>query len=326
MSNETSLTVIVAEPRIVELAVKDHQLDLESATQIGAGFADHFAKFSGLKRSAAAVPENNPALARVLRLQVKSVRTAAENTRKALKARSLAYGKAVDGANAILLVELNPVEERLEAIERAEEIRVETERKQRLADRQAAMELASPGCSAAYGDSLAAMEQPAFDQLLAGVKAAKAAADEAKRLADEAEKKRKEEEAAEKARLKKEADDAKEALRQQQVQRDAEAAAAKVERDKLAAGKRKADAEAAKLRAEQELARKAKEEAEAAEKERQHKLAVGKDWEKMRVWLTMFTKALDSEPAFDTAIAQEMAAGITDAIERAAEYAKEGEE
>jgi len=323
---DTNNSVIVAEPRVVNLAVNDHKLNMESAEQIGVGFAEHFAKFRELKRAAEAAPKSNSALARVLRLQIKQVRLDADKTHKAMKAQSLAYGRAVDGAKNMLLVELTPVEEGLEAIEHAEEIRKEAERKQRLADRQAAMELASPGCSASYGETLAAMEQSAFDQLLAGVKAAKAAADEAKRLADESEKKRKEEEAAEKARLKKEADDAKEALRQQQVQRDAEAAAAKVERDKLAAGKRKADAEAAKLRAEQELARKAKEEAEAAEKERQHKLAVGKDWEKMRVWLTMFTKALDSEPAFDTAIAQEMAAGITDAIERAAEYAKEGEE
>ena len=330
MDTKTNLEVIVAEPRIVELATKEFKLSTASAQEIGVQFKPFFDQFAELKRAAEAVG-SNAQLAGVLRLQVKKLRIAADKARESLKRGALLFGRACDGANNLLLVDLEPVEAKLEAVEKAEEIRREAERKRILAERQSALEIAHPGSSAAYGDSLAAMEQAAFDQLLAGVKAARLAALEAERVAKEAEEKRKAEEAAEKERLRKEAEELREKMRQDQLKRDAEAAAAKAESDKIlkaeAAKLAKVKAEADHLRAEAAKEKAEKDAAEKAEQERQHKLAVGQDWEKMRAWIAMFASTLEAKPAFSTGIAKEMAAGIHDAIERAAEYAKgEGEE
>ena len=321
----TNLEVIAADPRIVELATKEFQLSTASAQEIGVQFKPFFDRFAELKRAAEAVG-SNAQVAGVLRLQLKKLRIAADKARESLKSRALLFGSACDGANNLLLVDLEPMEAKLEAIEKAEEIRKENERKRVLAERQAALELVHPGSSAAYGESLAVMEQAAFDQLLAGVKSARQAALEAERLAREAEEKRKAEEAAENERLRKEAEELREKMRQEQVKRDAEAAAAKAESDKIlkaeAAKLAKVKAEADRLRAEAARVQAEKDAAEKSERERRHKLMVGQDWEKMRQWISLFDDVLKSQPPFSTDIAKEMATGIHDAIERAAEYTK----
>ena len=135
MDTKTNLEVIVAEPRIVELATKEFKLSTASAQEIGVQFKPFFDQFAELKRAAEAVG-SNAQLAGVLRLQVKKLRIAADKARESLKRGALLFGRACDGANNLLLVDLEPVEAKLEAVEKAVEIRREAERKRILAERQ----------------------------------------------------------------------------------------------------------------------------------------------------------------------------------------------
>lgn len=67
----------------------------------------------------------DPKEARSARLELKNVRVAAEKKRKELKEDSLRVGKAIDGANNILLAKIVPVERAMEEIEKEEERREE---------------------------------------------------------------------------------------------------------------------------------------------------------------------------------------------------------
>lgn len=230
-------------PAKLEAAVSGAGLDAAGAMSLRRAFAGHFDTFGRLALEAKAIRFDQPEEARSMRLLLKGVRTSAERTRKLLKEDSLRRGKAIDGINAVLEYELVPIEQAMEAIEKAEE-RAKAQRIATLRDTRAA-ELKPYGNPAFY--DLGNMPAEAFAELLGGMKAAVEAKEkaQAQEAADRAERER----AA--ARAKEEADKAAEATR----------AALRAENERLAKvaaeerAKREAqEAAAAKERAEQEQA------------------------------------------------------------------------
>jgi colicin import membrane protein len=252
-----SEVIIVPE---IERVASENQIATDGMMAMQAAFAPHFQSFATLAKEARTVQENEPKKARTLRLKIRAVRIAAEDARKELKADSLRRSKAIDGINNILLHSLVPVEEGLERIEKAEEIR-EAQRREALKQARAA-ELA-PYADPSFYD-LAGMPDAQYADLLAGLKAAHAAKiaaeKEAQRIAEEraaAEKAERERIIAENARL------AKIAAEERAARDEAErkAAAEKAEAARLA--KIEADKREAAERARREQERKERQEAEA---------------------------------------------------------------
>lgn len=232
------VTAIPAELAKPELYVG---LAADGIASIEQGFAPHFIEFVGCKGEALAITEAQPKAARALRLKLRAIRVAADKTRKSLKEDSLRRGKAIDGVYNWLEYQLAPIEEGLEEIEKAEEHR-EAARKDALKALRA--DELRPYCDAQHYD-LGNMADDAYQQLLAGVKAAKA---ERERQAAEAEAARI---AAEKA--------AAETAAKAEAERKAEEARLRAENERLAAER----ATAAKAQAEAEA--KAAAERKAAE-------------------------------------------------------------
>lgn len=115
-------------------------------------------------------------LAKSTRLALKSVRCNIESLRKRLKEDSLKRGKAIDGYANVMRYAIEPVEERMEAIEKHVEREEERQVALLVAERTAA--LAAVECDpSAY--NLAVMDEATFDALLAGAKKQHAAKREA---------------------------------------------------------------------------------------------------------------------------------------------------
>lgn len=202
--------------------------------------------------------------ARSSRLELKAIRVEAEKSRKALKESALKRGQVIDEAARVIKGFIEPVEDRLLAMEETAE-RAEAARKEALRVERSAKVVAAGGDPSFYqlGDMPEASFAAMLDGLLAAARAAKEAAEkaEAERLA------RLEADRAEQARIKAERDAAIEEARKANEAREAAEAKARAEReavekkarDDAAAAKRKADAERAAIEA------KAKAEREAAE-------------------------------------------------------------
>jgi len=250
-------------------------------------------------------------LARELRLKLKNIRVDVEKTRKALKEESLREGKAIDGMANIIKYLIVPAEERLQEQEDTAK-RIEAERIAAIADkRRIELENYEVDCSCF---DLGAMTDEAYETLRstseAGHKAKKAAEEaERKRLEDERiakekaeaeqrEKERKERERieAENSELRKKQEEAERRAEEERKAREAEAARIEAERQKeREAAERKAaeerkqqEAEKAKLEAElrkkqeEEEARKAAEVARIkADKEAEQKKLAAPDKEKL---------------------------------------------
>lgn len=188
---------------------------------------------------------------RELRLALKAVRVEAEKSRKALKEDSLRMGKAIDGINNVLLLQIEPVEKHLEDQEKFAE-RAEAARKDAL--RQARAEALAPYYVAdlsAY--SLGDMSEAAFAQLLEGSRLAYEAQVRAKEKAEA------DRIAAEEARK---AEEARIRAENERLQQEKEAAEAEARKERAAAEKKAKEAE--------EKARKEREAIEAeARKERE---------------------------------------------------------
>lgn len=238
---------------------------------------------------------------RDLRLKIKNLRVRAEKERKSLKEGILIRTRLIDGANNLLLENIEPTEKRLEEQEKYAE-RMENERKAKLkASREAQLiPLGVDPSTYMLGD----MTDAAFTQLLEGTRLAI----EAKRTAEaKAEEERKTAEAArvaeekrikeENERLRREKEEAEKAARAEREKAEAERraadAAARAEREAAEAKARKERAEAeAKLKAEREAREKleaeqrAREAAEAkrkAEEERKRRKAeAAPDQDKLR--------------------------------------------
>lgn len=108
-----------------EIVPAELGLDLTAKNSLEVAFRGFFATAGEWKEKAEAITE--PKAARAARLELKNLRVSAEKTRKTLKEDSLRMGKAIDGANNILLALIVPIEKSLDDIEKAEERRIAAE-------------------------------------------------------------------------------------------------------------------------------------------------------------------------------------------------------
>jgi hypothetical protein len=228
--------------------------------------------------------------ARRERLRLKSIRVGAEKARKMLKDGLLREGRAIDAVNKVLVEVLQPHEQRMDEVEKAEERRLAAERKA-LHDERFAL-LGGVCDASAFGD-LAAFSAEAFDSLFEAQRLAseaRALAAEQERIAAEkAEAERKAVEAAERQRL------AEEAERQ------------RVERERLAAERAEQERKAAAERAAIEAERRAAEEAARAERERVEAERAAVRAERERIEREQATRRAEQERAERGRIAAEQA-------------------
>lgn len=302
MTIEPTFEIVPADAGIEEKA----KLSLEQA------FSGFFAQAEDWNQKALTI--SDPKLARVARLELKNIRVAAEKKRKELKEESLRMGKAIDGANNILLALIVPIEKKLEDLEKAEE-RKEAARKEAL--KQSRIEALAPYNIDTQFYTLGEMTEEAFTQLLENTQAAhkakleaalkleeeriakeKAEAEERERIRKENEElKKRALEDAEKARKEREQLEAKaKAERQEMEKKNAEAAAkakaerdeaervARIEQDRLKAIAEKERQEREKLEAkaaEEKRATEAKAKKEAQDKK---KAALAPDCEKLKAF------------------------------------------
>lgn len=259
MNTDTQFEII---PAGIELAQ-------ESRQSIETSFADFFAEARQWQIKTAEITEPNEA--REARLKMVKVRTAAEKKRKELKDDYLRMGKAIDGANNILLALIVPLEKQMEEIEKAEERRILAERIALTNER--AEKLRPFIADGTPLPPLADITDDQFQSMLADAKmlheakmeaAAKAEAERIDRERKEAEER--EAQRLENIRLKAEAEAREAAIKaereaREKAEREAAATKAEIERKEREAK----EAEEAKARAAAEAARKA---AAAPDKER----------------------------------------------------------
>lgn len=253
----------VLQPEIVKSQIaeveKSAGLAQDAALALRNEFKSYYQEIVTWREKAALITKPDDSthqkIARDVRLGLRKIRCEVEATRKALKADSLARGKAIDGFANVLKYLCEPIEEKLMAVEQYVERQEAARIAAIVADRVAviAAEGADPS---AY--NLGAMDDSTFDMVVAGIRKIRKDAEEAARKA-EAERVAKEQaEAAERERIKKE----NEKLRAEQAKVEAER---KKERDAAAAKLREAEASA---KAERDAREKAEREAsEAKQKE-----------------------------------------------------------
>jgi hypothetical protein len=212
-NQQTAVTITTIDPEIIgnEIERVESSIPREAAVALRDSFAPHFEQAVALVTQAATI--TNPSdptqqkLARTVRLELKKNRCAVEAERKTLKAESLARGKFIDGvAGYIQTVLCEPVEERLEAIEKHAE-RMEAARIAALIETRKARLIAEAVDPAPY--NLAAMDDETFEIILGNARRAKAEADEAARKAEADRVAKEQAEAAERAKAEAEAREAK---------------------------------------------------------------------------------------------------------------------
>lgn len=120
-------------PITFEIVPPNSGLELKQEEALQSSFAQYFQQAAELKLSTAGITD--PKEARAARLEIRKVRTGAEATRKKLKEESLRMGKAIDGANNILLALIVPIEESMENIEKAAERAEKAAMEARIAER-----------------------------------------------------------------------------------------------------------------------------------------------------------------------------------------------
>lgn len=253
-----------------EIVPAEMGLEPAAKTSIETAFSGFFQQAAEWKDKAETITD--PKEARAARLSLVKLRTSADKTRAENKAQYLRMGKAIDGANNIFLAMVVPIEEKLEAIEKAEERRIEAERVVRAMER---LEAVKPYVEAGFIPPLGDMTDEQFSTYLDGAKllhqakieaAAKAEAERIEREAKEAAER--EAQRLENIRLKAEAEAREKDLKAEREAREKERikieAAAKAERAKAEAARIAAEESARKERAAIEA--KAKQEAEAREK------------------------------------------------------------
>lgn len=254
-----TLEVVNDSPAELVAVLKDSGLEPVSAQSLLMAFKPSFLAATKLIEDAKAVVVTDATMvteikrARELRLSLKKVRVEAEKLKDKLKENSRREGNAVQGVWNLVKLHIEPVEQRLQEAEDFA-VRAEADRKAKLkAERDALVKPYADPTFYQTGD----MPEDAFQKLLQGLKAA------AQAVIDAAEKARVEKEAKDKA----EADERERVrLENERLRREAEEkeAALKIEREKAAqaaelARKQKeaadAAAEKAKADAEAELAK-----------------------------------------------------------------------
>jgi hypothetical protein len=250
-----------------EIVPQEAGLDITAKTSIETAFSGFFQQAAEWGAKADSITD--PKEARAARLTLVKLRTSADKTRSEIKAQYLRMSKAIDGANNIFLALVVPIEEKLDAVEKAEERRIAAEKQARLESRT---EQVKPFVSNSLMiPPLGDMTDEMFDRYLDGVKllhkaeieaAAKAEADRIERERIEAE--QREAQRLENIRLKAEAEAREKAMKAEREA--AEKQRAKIEAD-AAAERKKAEqarlAIEAKVKAEAEAREKAEREAKA---------------------------------------------------------------
>lgn len=267
------MTTILATIPDLDQAKKLVLITPESASAVRSKYVPHFEAFLTLEKEAANISVNAPQAAKKMRLAMRKVRTSADKDRKELGEEGRRYVEAVNEVCNILTERITPWEDKLEQIEKAEEIAA-AERKAKIKAARVA-ELASyihPDEIAFY--NLSEMPEAQYQGLLYQSKTAYEAKLEnarkldAERVAAEAEKE------AERVRLKTENDRlAKEAADRQAALDEANR---KVEEER-----KKAQAEADRLKAENDAKLAAQAKAAADEAARVKKAVddkAGKEW------------------------------------------------
>lgn len=246
----------------------------DSALALRGQFADYYGTIVEwrVKASLVTKPEDptHQKIAREVRLGLRKVRCEVENTRKALKADSLARGKAIDGFANVLKYLCEPVEAALLDVEQYAERQEAARVAAIVADRQNA--LVSLGADPTPYN-LAAMDDQTFELVLVGEKKKRDERIESERKAEQERIEREQADRIAREKAEKEAAEARAAAAkaEAQVRKEREArekaeleaaAARKSEQDRIA--KEKAEA-AAKAKGEREAAEKA---ARAPDKEK----------------------------------------------------------
>ena len=108
-----------------EIVPADLGLELAAKNSLELAFSGFFATAAEWKEKAEIITD--PKEARTARLEMKSLRIAVEKKHKEMKADSLLFGRAVDGAKNIFLALATPIERQLDDIEKAEERRIAQE-------------------------------------------------------------------------------------------------------------------------------------------------------------------------------------------------------
>jgi hypothetical protein len=250
---------------------RDASLPEDSAVALRGQFAGFFTDIVEWRDKAALVtkPEDktHQKIAREVRLGLRGVRCGVENTRKALKAESLARGKAIDGFANVLKYLCEPIEEKLLAVEQFAE-RQEAARIAELVEARSAILVTLEADPTAY--NLGVMDEATWVLVLAGAKKSYDDRIEAVRVAEadrvareQADRIAREKAEVENARLRKEA-------KAREARIEAERKAVEAERARVEAERAKERAEAEKARKAAEAAReaieaKAKAQREAAE-------------------------------------------------------------
>lgn len=232
-------------------AVQENHLPAEASARLLNMFAP-MAKAAGeLIRQSEGISDSK--IARTFRLKLREVRIDVEKARKTAKEDSLRTGKAIDGMANILKFMIEPVEERLDAVERAAEIAAAKKRDELQATRSA--QLVPFGIDPSFYQ-LGTMPEETWIQLLDNSRIAHEAKIAAAKAAEEARIKAENDRLKEEARIRAE----NEKLRKEAGEREAKL---KAEREAAAKAAKEAEAKAAAERA--EIERKARAEREAAE-------------------------------------------------------------
>jgi len=234
------------------------QIDPHSAAILSQSFSPFFERANALRNEAmqtVVTGLGQPTAmkrSRELRLIFQKVRTDADKKREEMKRESLRYGNAVQGAYNLIRLLVEPIEEHLKA---QEDFAVRLE-EQRLDETRQLREIESGPYWAFFPQTvdLGTITDEVFASLLNGAKLQKQAAD--------AERKRQEDEAAEKLRIELEA---REAQRLDNIRLKAEAEAqAEIMREEREAAENERRKAQAVLDAEREAAQKAQREIQAA--------------------------------------------------------------
>ena len=102
-----------------EIVPAELGLELAAKNSLEVAFQGFFTTAKALQQLADAI--TSPKAARAARLEMKSLRLEVEKKHKEMKADSLLFGRAVDGAKNIFLAIATPIERQLDDIEKAEE-------------------------------------------------------------------------------------------------------------------------------------------------------------------------------------------------------------
>jgi hypothetical protein len=249
---DNAIEAVVVKEEVLDAIVKKENIAAPTAATLLASFAPYRGEIETALTEARGITDDTNAeqrkKARECRLTLKRIRVNVENTRKASKEDAVRYGKAVDGMANVLKFLCEPEEQRLEAIEEAEQRREEGRIKTLVADRTRRI-LQEEGNPSIY--NLAALTDEQFEGIYQSLVQFRVAREEAakKAEADRIAKEKAEAEAREHQRLENER------LKKEAAEREA---TAKIEREKAEAVQREMEA---KLNEE----RKAREAAEAAE-------------------------------------------------------------